>query len=122
MSFIRFKDITIPSTDGLPEEGRYAYRNISEDTARVLRIRSEDTPTAVMYVLLCHEIRMKSVSRKELLRAVEAMTGDDPKDFEQCVEEDFDGLWSIRVALVYRRSTDFNVIYDTYEKVYEEGQ
>ena len=120
MNTIRFKAITIPSADDMPEKGRYVYRNGDEPDVHVLRIRTEDTPTAVMYVLLAPEIRINAGRRKELLRAVLELTGDDPKQFESYVEREYGGLWNIRIALIHHRATDFNVIYHMFKTVYEE--
>lgn len=120
MNTIRFKDITLPSVDDIPKKGRYVYMNGAEPDVHVLRIRTEDTPTAVMYVLLAPEIRITAGRRNELLRAVRELTGDDPKQFESCVEREYGGLWNIRIALIYHRATDFNVIYHMFKTVYEE--
>ena len=119
MNTIRFKDITIPSVDDIPEKGRYIYSDADEPDVHVLRIRTEDT-TAVMYVLLAPEIRITAGRRKELLRAVRELTGDDPKQFESYVEREYGGLWNIRIALIYHRATDFNVIYHMFKKIYED--
>lgn len=120
MNTIRFKDITLPSVDDIPEKGRYVYLTAYEPDLHVLRIRTEDTPTAVMYVLLAPEIRITAGRRKELLRAVLELTGDDPNQFESYVEQEYGGLCCVRRALVYLRSTDFNVIYDMFKKIYED--
>ena len=120
MNTIRFKDITLPRVDDIPEKGRYIYRNGDEPDVHVLRIRTEDTPTAVMYVLLAPEIRITAGRRKELLRAVLELTGDDPKQFESYVEREYGGLWNIRIALIHHRATDFNIIYHMFKTVYEE--
>lgn len=120
MNTIRFKDITIPSADDMTEKGRYVYMSGDEPDVHVLRICTEDTSTAVMYVLLAPEIRITAGRRKELLRAVRELTGDDPEQFESCVEHEYGGLWNIRIALIYHRATDFNVIYHMFKTVYEE--
>lgn len=120
MNTIRFKDITIPSADDMPEKGRYVYRTADEPDVNVLRIRTEDAPTAVMYVLLSPEIRITAERRKELLRAVRELAGDDPKQFESYVGREYGGLFSIRTAMVYHRSPDFNVIYHMFKTVYGE--
>ena len=119
MNVIRFQDITILSVDDMPAKGKYVYRNGDEPDVHVLRIRTADT-TAVMYVLLAPEIRITAGRRKELLRAVRELTGDDPKQFESCVEREYGGLWSIRIALIYHRATDLNVIYRMFETLYED--
>ena len=120
MNTIRFKDVTLPRVDDIPEKCRYIYRNGDEPDVHVLRIRTEDTSTAVMYMLLAPEIRITAGRRKELLRAVLELTGDDPKQFESYVEHEYGGLWNIRIALVYHRATDFNVIYHMFKTVYED--
>ena len=120
MNTIRFKDITIPNVYDIPEKGRYINRNDDAPDVHVLRIRTEDTPTAVMYVLLAPDIRITAGGQKELLRAVLELTGDEPKQFESCVEQGYGGLWCVRLALVYLRSTDFNVIYDMFKEIYED--
>lgn len=119
MNVIRFKDIMIPNVDDMPAKGKYVYRNGEAPDVHVLRIRTEDS-TSVMYVLLAPEIRIAAGRRKELLRAVRELTGDDPKQFESCVEREYGGLWNIRIALIYHRATDFNVIYHMFETVYED--
>ena len=120
MNTIRFKDITIPNVDDLPEPGHYVYRNGDEPDVHILLIRTEDMPSDVTYVLLNPEIRVTAERRKELLRAVHELTGDDPKLYESCVEQGYGGLWCVRLALAYLRSTDFNVIYHMFKKIYEE--
>lgn len=119
MNTIRFKDITLPSVDKIPEKGRYVYRNCTEDSAHILRIRTEDTPNAAMYVLLGPEIHMQTERRKELIRAVNELTGDDSRDFGPCISEYHEGCL-IKFALVYHRSLDFNVIYHMFKTVYGE--
>lgn len=119
MNTIKFKDITLPSTDKIPEKGRYVYRSSKEDSVHILRVRTEDTPTAAMYVLLGPEIHMQADRRKELIRAVNELTGDDPRDFEPCIMEYYEGCL-IKFAMVYHRSLDFNIIYKMFETVYGE--
>lgn len=121
MTNLRFKDITVPTSENLPHSTQYTYRDCAEGDPNVLRFWVEDAQQT-MYALVGPEVLVISENRKELVRIIHEMTGDEQSAFIPCVEESFGGEYSIRLAMIRHVSSDFNIIYHMFKTVYKDDQ